>query len=496
MQDLFNKIISYHDLINGDLTPNKLRPTAIANFLKSEQLTCKDMIVGHYRGHKVVSQIKVSSANPIAHKFYTNKNSIQHQVYFNSKYQGILESINNTAFKSMTILEKIVYETPISMPTVTDWNEIENDRLRYCYFNQLLENLKTEHIYEIRQITLIDDEETCKKKISKLHRLLNSFLIELTDRYKIKQADLTLQLKHEYTNRDCAILIYISIVEILDHTYKSFKRYLDLSLNIPFSSKLINNTNFITKTRLIERKLNALTVDEELKDILNAELKNILKFQNTKRISYNDYQYYTVVFKSLKRFFLKRKIKELDQEKIVTYLISINFKNKSFFDYLIESIISASNDFEELEERNNFLQVKTKEFEQLKVLTSGDQENCSLINKLLNWLALEIKHIESDIISKQNQLNEFNTDSIKLISTLNINEIALLFRLLNELDIFEPEKRVRVAAWIKQSITNKDNRIYSQSSLRNNMYNPSTASIDRIKKFAIELKRTIDRLDE
>lgn len=49
MHDLFEKIISYHDLINGNLAPNKINVTTITEYLNCEQLSCQDMIVGKFK---------------------------------------------------------------------------------------------------------------------------------------------------------------------------------------------------------------------------------------------------------------------------------------------------------------------------------------------------------------------------------------------------------------------------------------------------------------
>src|SRR5690554_6802024 len=76
MHDFFNQIISYHDLINGPLVPNKLNANKIANYFNSEHLDCKDMIIGKFKkvkeGLTLIEELRISTIHPLANQYFIN----------------------------------------------------------------------------------------------------------------------------------------------------------------------------------------------------------------------------------------------------------------------------------------------------------------------------------------------------------------------------------------------------------------------------------------
>src|SRR5690554_6226568 len=126
MQDLFNRIISYHDLINGDLAPDKINIAKVANYLNAEQLPCKDMIVGRYKGFKLIDTFKISSANPLAKKYFSISKTIPHYLYYQKKYDQLVSQLANLRFDKLTLNYSPHYTVPVMMPVVSDWTKIEN----------------------------------------------------------------------------------------------------------------------------------------------------------------------------------------------------------------------------------------------------------------------------------------------------------------------------------------------------------------------------------
>ena len=485
MQDLFDKIISYHDLINGELAPDKINTANLAEYLNSEQIPCKVMIVGRFKGPKLIETIKISSSNPLAKKYYNLDKPVPHFSYFQLKYEKLINELSNIKFDNLKLNFTSYYTVPVLLPIVSDWSKIESDRLRYCHINHLLNNMEVEHINKIRYISLNKDYEKSKLKITKLHRLLNSCLIELTNKFQLKSPDLELSIKKEYTIKDCAALIYRSIVNILDFTYDSFRGYMDFGLKIPFSSKLINNNNFLSKANRLEKKLEKTELDDSLKNILNDELEKIIKFQSLKSITYKEYDYYTILFKSMTRFFLKKKNIELDQEKIVDFLIFINFRNETFFEYIIDSINSTANDFEDIIDKHEYLISMKKEYDQLEIkarIYSSVDDN-HLVRNLLKWIEIELSHVEpipEPIIRKKKEIK-------KLSINVSLYLLVIFYRLLYDCGYLNIEKKTDLAKWIHDTHTNKDNIDFSQTSITNKMSNPKSPHLEKTGNILLKM---------
>src|SRR5699024_4979491 len=108
-----------------------------------------------------------------------------------------------------------------------EWEEMPEDRLRYCYLNTLLLEMEVQHINAIRQFTIIHNDEKLKTGIAKLQRVLNSYLTELIEKHNLKSSDLKVKVKNKYSEKDCAVLIYKSIVVVLDFISTTFYEYID-----------------------------------------------------------------------------------------------------------------------------------------------------------------------------------------------------------------------------------------------------------------------------
>lgn len=493
MQDFINQIISYHDLINGELAPDKINTANLAEYLNSEQIPCKDMIVGRFNGPKLMETINISSANPLAKRYHPLDKPITHFSYFQLQNETLINQLSNIKFANLKWSFTPYQTIPVLMSFVSDWSKIENNRLRYCHINHLLSNMEIEHINKIRYISLNKDDEKSRLKITKLHRLLNSFLNELNTKYELKSSDLVLSIKKEYTIKDCAALIYKSIVKVLDFTYDSYKDYMDLKLKIPFSSKLINNFNFLSKANRLAKKIRRIDLDDSLKGILNEELKKIIEFQSLKSISYKDYEYYTIFFKALSNFFLKKNNTEFNQENIVDFLIFINYKNEAFYEYVIKSIYSAANDCEDNIDKTNYLVNLQKEYHQLdlKVSLYSLDKNHQLVKNLIKWLEIELSHVKS-ITNTPPIIQVENKISIKKLPlNVSLYVIVIFYRLLYEGGFLKIKTKTDLVKWIHETHTNKGNIDFSKNSISNKMSNPKP---QYLRKAELMLLKMLEKL--
>src|SRR5690554_8155840 len=88
------------------------------------------------------------------------------------------------------------------------------------------------------------------------------------------------------------------------------------------------------------------------------------------------------------RFFLNSKNSVLDPDRIIDFLIFTNFKNEAFFEYLIESMISTSNDYDDAIDKHDYLILKKKEYVQLEIKASlyNKVDESHLIKILQKWI--------------------------------------------------------------------------------------------------------------
>lgn len=493
MQELFEKIISYHDLINGDLVPDKINASMIAEYLTNEQILCQDMIIGKFKKNnnefQLIEKMRVSSAHPLAESYFC-----RNEIPFPNNIREVLSSniLNQLGLKLDKIDNNIFYRKNENLKIIgvafdAEWEEMPEDRLRYCYLNTLLLEMEVQHINAIRQFTIIHNDEKLKSGIAKLQRVLNSYLTELIEKHNLKSSDLEVKVKNKYSEKDCAVLIYKSIVVVLDFISTTFYEYIDPLQNIPYYSKLLNQNNFVTKAKNILSLINKLELDERLKTIIHNELRKVLNLEISKRITYQHFDYYKRYLKYFTRFLEKIKFKELEEEDLIHFLVSINYRKQSFFEYIIEGFIDTFSDFEDLEEKNLFLLTKKKEYQQLQ-LRAYEQFNDKeplLAVKILKWIDIELDYNQIKIQAIKQEVLVQKLEKIKLVTSLSGKDLAALFRILKDKELIAPETTRGLAKWIQESFTNDSNHEYSQRSLSNSIYQQNPSSLKKIRDLGL-----------
>lgn len=493
MQKLFEKIISYHDLINGDLVPNKITSSKIAEYLTDEQIPCQDMIVGSFKQNnerfELVEKLKICSAHPLAEVYFKSNeipfpNSINQVVDSNILKQL---NINPDKLDNNIFFRKQENLQVVGVAFDAEWMEVEENRLKYCYINSLLSEMEVQHINAIRQMTFIHDDNKLKSSITKFQRVFQSYLHEITEKFNLKPSNLKVKVKKNYTDVDCAALIYKSIVVVLDFISSTFYEYIDTNQNIPYYSKLLNQNNFVTTSKQILKQLNEIELDERLKLIIDSELRKVLNFEISNRITYEEFEYYKIFLTCFNTFLKKLKFKELEQEDVIQFLVSINFRKHIFFEYIIDNFIDTFNDFEDLEEKKMFLLIKKKEYQQLQLRAYEQLKDneTQLAVKILQWIDFEVDYNQIKLQAVKNEIVSEKSEKIKMVTALSGKDLGALFRILKDKKIIKPETTRGLAKWIQDSFTNENNHEYSQGSLSNSIYQQNPSSMKKIRDLGI-----------
>src|SRR5690554_2098827 len=490
MNEFFNETISYHELINGPLAPNEINTSNIAGYFNCEQLSCQEMIIGKYRGRKnefeFIEEIRISSAHPLAESYFNSEETqLPHQVKEVLKSK-ILKHLN---IKTQQLGNNFIYRNEdglqlVGMAIDADWDDVEENRLKYCYINIVLEDMEKKYISIIREINITQSDEQLKSSIIKLQRELHSNLNEIINTFNLKPSDLKITLKNNYTDKDCAVLIYKSMVEILDFISTTFYEFIDQSKNIPYNSKLLNQNHFVNKTEKILEQLNKIDVEERLKLLIETELRKILNFEISKRITYQEFDDFNRFLKYFSIFLEKLKYEELDQVDLIHFLISISFKKQSFFQYLIHGLKSSLIDLDDYEEKNEFLMEKKKEYLQLKLASFENlsADETPLVLNLLQWINLELKYSKRKLGSKKQEVQKHV--SLKIVTPLSSKKLSAYYLVSKGFGVFNPESMLKFAEWINETNENESGHSYTPDSIRNNFYNLDSTSKEMLRDFA------------
>ncbi|PKR79571.1 hypothetical protein CW751_14570 [Brumimicrobium salinarum] len=488
MKELFYETISYHELINGDLAPKTVDTSNITEYFNSEGVYCQEMILAKYDkdDFEFIEEIRISSAHPLAESYFDAE-----EPHFPKKAQDNLKSkiLQHLDIQTVNLENKLIYKSEngvqlVGMIIDADWDEVEKNRLKYCYFNRLLQEMEKKHIGIIKQINITQSEDQLKSSIIKIQRDLHGNLNEITNEFNLKSSDLEIKVKKVYTDKDCIILVYKSMLEILDYISTTFYDFIDQKKDIPYYSKLFNQNDVVTKTEKILKQLDEIEIEERLQLLIEDELRKILDFDISKRITYLEFDEFKRFLYHFSKFLEKHKHETFGQTDLIHFLISISFKKQIFFEYIIHQLQSTLIKSDGFEERNEFLMTKKKEYLQLKLssIKPFNADETPLVLDLLQWVNLELKHVKREtqtrIPESQKLVNE------KIVTTLSSKKLGAYYLVSKDFGIFKPESMIQFSEWIHETHKNETDHSYTPDSIRNNFYKIESKSREMLRDFA------------
>jgi len=503
MKHKYVELDIYEDFINGKLEPSKMNGadlSFISKYLTEEFENCRDMILGKFkkRGnqYELVEKFKISTAHPLAAEYFTDcQLQLPHlaKEVIPEKIIALLE-VKHMEDDCPVLFKKIKNITQIGIPLMTEWNNLESDRLKYCYFNHQLNELVRKTKSNLRTDVFSCKEEKAKELIQGIQKLLLSYLQDLVSQYELKENDLIIKVKAQYTNKDCASLIYLSIVELLDFIYIHFPDKMDHQQVVPFYAKAVNQNEFVATSKHILKILNCIDIDEKLLETISDQLEKVLNLNVEIRITYEELNYFKGFLRTFLRLLEKNQNNPTVEDLINRFLISYNFNDYLYFEYLTEKFHQEILMCENTTDMEFYLLKKQKEFNQIvsigheKLIPNQDD----IMHSLNEWIMNESDYVAQMIAKNYTVNHQNNTNTIALTSKINLAELSLLFKLLEEKEFIQAKSRNELSRWIVQSFRNEKGEQYSFQNIKNNMYNVLPKSKERLKKLHITIINTLN----
>ncbi len=488
----------YEDFINGNLNPVKLQGehlTTISKYLNDQEPNCQDMILGKFKTKgnqkRLIEKVKISTIHPLAPEYFYQKQIFSEQ---NNDIiaADILEQLKVQPECGHNIV-KIKHQNSIQMIGVafqSEWEELQPDRIKYGYINQILDETVCKTKSNLRAHIFSLQEKEAKNTLDSVQRLLISYINDVLQQFDLNESDLEIKVKPAYSNNDCAALIYLSIVDIMNFMDRHFYKLLDHQQRMPYFSNIANHNDFVGTAKQILKILKKIEIDDALYSIIEEKLEKVLNLDLNSRITYKEVNYFSTFLSAFLRFLKKNKYYQITEEAVIHFMIAHNFNDFIFYEYLINKMRVELLDCENTHEMSMTLIRKQTELRQISRATKKQlvDDRKDLLTMLLEWIRIEEEYV------KQLEKEPGNTtiqSFPKLTTTMSAAELALLFKLLHNKDHVNPETKTEMMRWIQQSFRNEKSESISIQHIRNNMYNHSDKTVENVKSIGIDLLNEI-----
>ena len=374
------------------------------------------------------------------------------------------------------------------MTIESEWEELESDRLKYCYINLLLQ----EHIRKIkirlRNDFFSHDKEKAKIMVANVQSILNSYLNDVLNQYQLTETDLEIKVKANYTNKDCAALIYLSIIDLHNFIYAHFYELLDKKQKVPFYASVVNENSFVASAKKILKLLKDIDMDPALYSYIEFTLEKVLKINTGYRITYLELSYFKQFLKNFSRYLHKNKFHPVSESQIINFLLAHNFNDYLFCEHLEELYKNELLDYNDAVNMKVYLTRKKTEIQQINIFTKEKliPDGNDIIKIILKWIDCELEYVKSLETVPKNSSVQLN-HQIQLNTNMKVSELAFLFKFLHDKKKVQPTSIVELAKWIRNSFQTDRNTSFSIQNIKNNMYNPTEKTLEAMKELGIDL---------
>jgi hypothetical protein len=264
------------------------------------------------------------------------------------------------------------------------------------------------------------------------------------------------------------------IEELLTYIETNFSRYCNKEENISLNHKALTQIKFTEWINLLTNKYTAAGVNENIYELMFYPFNKIISDVPVKKITYGQLIYLDILYKKYTAFNISGQKPEVENN-IFRLLIYLNFNNIKFFNHYAKHIldeVALKNSFPAKMEHLSWW-LKTVNQLQTHPVLAHKLKVESAKYQLIRWLQEEIIFFEK----KQSlNLTPSTSDSMPkktipvLTTTLSVKELALLFRVMNDIGILENESHAEVINKVVGifKTTRKDE--ISPGSLRKNFY--------------------------
>lgn len=491
----------YEDLIYGELEPVRLNGDRInlgINYLNEEIDNCQDMQIVKVKvkkdGIEVLEKLNITNAHPLAKKYFA-----QRDLAFDNNIEELLSK--NIAQELKINSDKVQFTVTKAKNNIqyigvcenSSWNKIDNHRLKYCYYHQVLRDCKKKLKRTLYQRIFEMKKDQFDKLIGNIQKTLMFYVNDIKKAHNISPTSLNYQLKEKYTDEDCISLIYLSLVELLNFLYENYHKEFDKTLEVPYFSEKINVNKIDEKVKLVQKYLKEHDIDPPLRDLLNEQFARIIGFDNPKRLTYHELDYFIELLNGLSKYLHYNRKRVITDSDITSFLISHKFNSFKFIQYITNEIEKDLNSIKSLEEKRIHLLGERKNiqqsFEAIKAVYDPLSSDISIV--LSEWVEKEITLVE-EYINSSHDKSENMQEAFKLNTSLSTRELSVFIKTLSDCDIILSKSQTDLARWLCANFRNINTDNISIKQARNHFYNKDPFMLEKVKDIAIQIVNVIN----
>ena len=213
-----------------------------------------------------------------------------------------------------------------------DYQHLSVSKAKYFYYRILLDEAYSDITKGLHQkLFKLKNEEQIRLHIKKCQTLLSGYMnVVLQDCIPKELWNSLFQISDQYTVVDIFKIVYQTMEAIVVYIEKTFNRYLDTHLPVPYKSRLLLAIEHAEKLSEVLSHLEWSKLDYALHEIVTIPFEH-LGILEPLAFSYHNHAYHEAYLLAFHEAIQQKEV--LTNKKVFLILWSMNFNALKFFDY-------------------------------------------------------------------------------------------------------------------------------------------------------------------
>lgn len=363
---------------------------------------------------------------------------------------------------------------------------------RYYYYNMILKEEVSrikksinEHVFKLKS------QEEIEHYIHKLQQTLVNLSFRVSKLFDSDSQKEIYKSAQEFNERDILYLVYITIEDLLRFFERSFLKYIDQNIQIPYRSDLVKLYNIKEKLEIVKSAFLKSNIDSELLNIIYKPFLELSVILFPERITYQRL-IYSNTFLTAFYDVIQQGNQTLSLPLIKDYLYHYNFNSKQLFNYKVKGIKTKIAEYSDTAAQKDYLYhcLKTTNQQQCMSHIAYEPYLPSLKQQLINWLEEEINYLnKKEFLSphKPDNFEKGTSRSPRIISGLSVSQLAHFYKLLFEVGIITNENQSDIIRFLACNFQTVKTKNISIDSLKSKFYNADDSTIEPLRDYVIKL---------
>lgn len=490
-----NDLEIFDDILNGDLQPIKLfksnLKTALAYLQEKEQKCVVTTFVKFNASQKRFTPIKyvLPHLHPLAYDYVNQESLQQNSQEFHPEITEILEEITDDHTLNQYIIIKNKKYHLIGVSHFTEWEKLNPDLLKICYFHQMLadyvKSLKHNFVNKFYRL----EDDLVKRLVNRTHTRLINLCDQAVMKYELRPDDLSIQFKERYSDKDCMAIVYHKINELIDYLVNDYSFFLSSEARVPYNAQILTSYQLEETAIKTLKLIKKVKIHQDIQKVLTSTIGKLLNLDTKNRITYYEIRYYSFFITELFQF-LSKNTKNIDKKELQVRLIELGFNHYEFIKHLTHQIKQQAKNLSSKEYLDH-LNAFRKECEQClsceRRIFNKELEPIKVV--LNNWVKSEIKYCEYKLL---NNINPEKTEKLQV--DLSVSQLALMTRLFHEVAMPSKISINDISKKVIENYKTQNSASISLKSFKNNIYSIESNTIKEVKFKLIEMVNRVNEL--